>query len=368
MTGSSASQLYVGLMSGTSMDGVDAALIDLGDPPGKLIDTHFLPYPEDVRAEALSLNTPGPNELDRSARLSIRLADLYAGAVNGLLRESGCGASQVVAIGCHGQTVRHRPELGYTLQLGDPARLAELTGINVVADFRRRDIAAHGQGAPLVPAFHRAMFASPAISRVVVNIGGIANLTALPREGPVIGFDTGPGNVLLDLWASAHIKGAIDIDGRFAASGQVQGPLLGRMLADPFFALPPPKSTGRDRFNRAWLDRVDPGVSAPEDVQATLAQLTADSIAGGIDRYCAGSKEVYLCGGGVHNSDLVGRIERALPGRLVRSTAALGVDPDWVEAFAFAWLARCAVTGEPGNLPSVTGATGPRRLGAIYPA
>lgn len=359
---------YVGLMSGTSMDGVDAALVDFSTSPGRLLATHFLPYPDPVRDEALRLNVPGQDELDRSARLAVELADLYASAVDAVLHAGGVQAAEVAAVGCHGQTVRHRPDLGYTIQLVNGARLAERCGITVVTDFRSRDVAARGQGAPLVPAFHRAMFASRDADRVVVNLGGIANITWLPRQEAVLGFDTGPGNLLLDMWASTYINRPVDREGRFARSGTSQRALLDRMLADPFFGLPPPKSTGRDHFNRAWLDRLGLAGYPPEDVQATLAQLTAESIAQAIARHCPGAAEVFLCGGGVHNLDLVERIGGALPACKVDSTAALGVDPDWVEAFAFAWLARCAIEGEPGNLPAVTGAAGPRRLGAIYPA
>jgi anhydro-N-acetylmuramic acid kinase len=355
-------------MSGTSLDGVDAALIDFSRPPGTLLDNHFLQYPEEVRTEAVALNSVSGNELDRSARLSLQLAELYARAVNGVLRNSAMDPRQIAAIGCHGQTVRHKPDLGYSIQLCSGARLAEMTGIRVVTDFRSRDIAARGQGAPLVSAFHNACFHHPRLHRVIVNIGGVANLTDLATEGPTRGFDTGPGNVLLDLWANMHLGDTLDVDGKFAASGEVDENLLSRMMSDPFFDMPPPKSTGRDRFNRDWLERVDPAGTEANDVQATLAELSARTITQGIDRHCAGASELYLCGGGVHNSDLVRRIAKCQPGRTVKSTLDLGIDPDYVEAFAFAWLARCAINGTPSNLPSVTGATGFRVLGAIYPA
>lgn len=371
------SELYVGLMSGTSLDGVDAALVDFSEEPPRLVATHFAPYPAEIRAEALALNAPGPNELDRAARLGVRLADAYAQAVRGVLVEGAVGVDAVSAVGCHGQTVRHRPELGYTVQVGNGARLAELLGVRVVSDFRSRDIAAGGQGAPLVPAFHEAVFATATAHRVIVNIGGIANLTSLPpaaSKQAVIGFDTGPGNVLLDLWAAAHTGESLDVGGRFAARGKPDDALLATMLADPYFAAQPPKSTGRDRFNRDWLEAIlrvrvrSGGALAPEDVQATLSELTARSIAEAIETHCAGATEIFLCGGGVHNGDLVGRIGRRLPRQRVASTDELGIDPDWVEAFAFAWLARSAIMGQTGNLPNVTGAAGRRVLGAIYPA
>lgn len=361
-------RLHVGLMSGTSLDGIDAALVDFSTPSGTLVASHFAAYPDDLRAEALALNGRCDDELDRAARLSIRLADAYADAVLALLATAGRSAADIAAIGCHGQTIRHRPERHYTIQLGDGARLAERTGIPVVTDFRSRDIAAGGQGAPLVPAFHRAAFADPTRARVVVNLGGIANLTRLAPDRPVIGFDTGPGNVLLDAWASAHIGARVDAGGALAASGQVVPAMLAAMRADPYFALPPPKSTGRDLFHRAWLDRFVRTHAAPADVQATLAELTAATLADAIGRHCDGTTEVYLCGGGVHNADLVRRIRSALSGCRVESTQALGVDPDWVEAIAFAWLAQRALAGLPGNVPEVTGAAGPRILGAIHPA
>ena len=375
-------EFYVGLMSGTSLDGVDAALIDFSANPWRVVSTHYQTYPEQVRAEALALNAPVTGELERAAQLSVALADAYADAVASLLAQAKVAAASVQAIGCHGQTVRHRPELGYTIQLGNAARLAELSGIRVVADFRSRDIAAGGQGAPLVPAFHRAVFASSGVHRVVVNIGGIANLTDLPASGgTTIGFDTGPGNALLDWWANTELNQKMDAGGTFAARGEVDAALLVTLLNEPYFSAKPPKSTGRDLFNPAWLkkglENVPKNVPnnalagrspSAANLQATLAELTALSIAQAIEAFCSGATEVYLCGGGVHNTDLVRRIGLRLAPRPVLSTLALGVDPDWVEAFAFAWLARCAITGQAGNLPEVTGAAGPRILGAVYPA
>ncbi len=362
------SELYVGLMSGTSLDGVDAALVDFAAPPGRLAASYFLPYPGDLRAEVLALNGPGPDELERAAAVSNRLAELYARTAADLLARAGVARERVAAIGCHGQTVRHRPDRGFTVQLGNGARLAELSGLRVVVDFRSRDVAAGGQGAPLVPAFHAACFATPGVHRVVANIGGIANVTDLNPGAPVRGFDTGPGNVLLDTWAARHLGVPCDEDGRWAATGRVNEALLAAMLAEPFFALAPPKSTGRDDFNAAWLDRFVPAGYAPADVQATLTALTAASVARAVERICGGADEVLVCGGGAHNARLMQELAVRSPAARVATTAQAGVDPDWVEAMAFAWLARRALRGETGSLPGVTGARGARVLGAIYPA
>jgi len=361
-------ELYVGLMSGTSLDGVDAVLVDFSQAPGRLVASHFASYPDAVRAEALALNAAGPNELERAALLSNRLAELYAAAVKELLAGGRIDKDRIAAIGCHGQTVRHRPDRGYTVQLVNGALLAERSGIRVVCDFRSRDVAAGGQGAPLVPAYHAACFASPATHRVIVNVGGIANVTDLRPGAPVRGFDTGPGNVLLDLWAQKHLGQPLDRDGAWAASGTVIEELLRAMLGDPFFAAPPPKSTGRDHFNEAWLVRHRPERFAPRDVQATFAALSAQSIADAVTRFCGGAQEVFVSGGGASNSHLMRDLARRLPGARVATSAAAGVDPDWVEAMAFAWLARETLAGRTSSLPEVTGAAGPRILGAIYPA
>jgi anhydro-N-acetylmuramic acid kinase len=361
------SEIYIGLMSGTSLDGVDAALLDLAGPP-VLLGAQFLPFPRSLKAALLALHGARKGELDRAARTGIALSRLYATAVDRLLGKLGVSAQSVHAIGCHGQTVRHSPKSGYSLQLGNPAWLVERTGITVVADFRNRDIAAGGQGAPLVPAFHAACFRDLHRHRVIVNLGGIANLTDLPRSGPVTGFDTGPGNILLDAWARERFRRDFDRSGELAARGKPVASLLKALLADPYFRRPPPKSTGRDRFNLRWLSRLGPGRRAPGDVQATLAELTAQSIAGAVARFCPGAEEVYLCGGGVHNTDLVNRLARALGGLAVGSTDRLGIDPDWVEAAAFAWLAQRALKRETGSIAEVTGAEGARVLGAIYAA
>ncbi|MEO7402432.1 MAG: anhydro-N-acetylmuramic acid kinase [Burkholderiales bacterium] len=365
-TGSS--PLYVGLMSGTSADGVDAALVNFGSPPGRVLATRFAPYSAHVRAEALALNSAGANELDRAGSLGRDLADAYAESVAALLATANVDRRDIRAIGCHGQTVRHVPDRGFTIQLGDGARLAERSGIAVVDNFRSRDVAAGGQGAPLVPAFHQAWFSDATMHRVVANLGGIANITNLAPGSPVIGFDTGPATVLLDLWVCAHSATQVDLGGTLATSGRVDHRLLAALLAEPFFALAPPKSTGRDLFNRAWLDRHIAGRTDIADVQATLAELTAQSLAAAIAATCGMPAELVLCGGGVHNRDLVARIGRALPKTKVVASDAFGLDPDYVEAVAFAWLAWCAHTGRPGNLPSVTGARGLRVLGALHPA
>lgn len=358
---------YIGVMSGTSLDGVDAALVEFdGDRP-VLAATHFLAYPEDVRREALALCSPGLDEIERGGLLANQISALYAQAVRELLEDADLRPAAVSAIGAHGQTVRHRPEHGFTVQLLNAALLAEETGIRVVADLRARDMAAGGQGAPLVPAFHAACFASPPRRRVVVNIGGIANVTDLGGD-VVRGFDTGPGNVLIDAWARQHLGVGYDNGGAWGASGTVIQPLLEAMLAEAFFSAPPPKSTGRELFNRTWLDRFPVDRHAPRDVQATLTALTAASIATAIETWCAPPDEVLVCGGGAHNAALLARLRGAMPGSRVGTTTDAGVDPDWVEAMAFAWLARQALRGAPANLPSVTGARGRRLLGAIYPA
>ncbi len=354
-------------MSGTSLDGVDAVLADLaGAKPRLLAHTH-LAFDTALKRELLALNSPGANEIDRAALAGNALARIYAAAVAEVLTRSKTAAAEVRAIGCHGQTVRHRPQSGYSTQIGNAALLAELTGIRVVADFRSRDIAAGGQGAPLVPAFHAATFADRTEERVVINLGGIANLTFLPRHGKVTGFDSGPGNCLLDLWASRHLGTPHDASGGWAAGGRAIPELLARMLQDPYFVAPPPKSTGRDLFNDSWLQAKLRGGEDPQAVQATLLALTAQSLANAIAQHCAGARRLIACGGGTKNDALMRRLAEVAAPATLETTERHGIDPQLVEAAAFGWLAKQALEGKTGNLPSVTGARAARVLGAIYP-
>ncbi len=364
-------ELFVGIMSGTSLDGVDAALVAFENGSCQLQDTQFLAYPESLKTELLALHAPQYNELEASSILGCRLSHLYADAVKQLLAKAKVNAADISAIGCHGQTIRHcpnfSPELGFTLQIGNNALLAELTNISVVGDFRSRDIAAGGQGAPLVPAFHKAMFTSADKNRAIINIGGIANVTVLAKSGDVLGFDTGPGNMLLDSWTKLKTGKDYDKDGAWSATGVVLQTLLSGMLDEPYFALPPPKSTGRDLFNDHWLKQhqLYPHLR-PQDVARTLVALTAQSIYDAIAPMDI--DEVYVCGGGAHNSLLMRSLQEMLGSKLLTNTDALGVGADWVEAVAFAWLAKQTLENKPGNLPDATGAKGLRVLGAIYPA
>lgn len=362
------SALFVGVMSGTSLDGADAALVDFSGARPRTLAFATESFPAALHGELLALSHPGGDALDTAGRVCCELADVYARTVNMVLREAKVEPRAVVAIGVHGQTVRHRPEQGFTIQLNDPSRVAERTGIEVVADFRRRDVAAGGQGAPLVPAFHDAVFRDARHARAVVNIGGISNITSLPRAGTTSGFDCGPGNVLLDAWAQEHLGKRFDEDGRWAASGKVDAALLARLLAEAYLALPPPKSTGRELFRREWLQQRLSSRHDAADVQATLAEFTARSIVDAIDRHCAGIDEIFLAGGGARNGWLVRRIRALAGGRRVDPTDALGVPSGHVEAIAFAWLAMKCVRREPIDMAAVTGAKGPRILGAIYPA
>jgi len=355
-------------MSGTSLDGVDAVLASFDGRQPHCLASHYLPFDADLRAEALALQFAGADELRRAALLANRLAGVYANAVAALLAGARIDKAAVRAIGCHGQTVRHAPADGYSVQINNPALLAELAGITVVADFRSRDIAAGGQGAPLVPAFHDAAFRDGMRHRVILNIGGIANLTDLAPGQVTLGFDCGPGNMLLDAWAQRHLGVAYDQGGAWARQGTILPDLLASLAAHPFLALPPPKSCGREQFNLDWLDARLAGAERPQDVQATLTALTARTIADALDRYCAGVAEIYVCGGGARNDALMSALRERLPNRLVTTTDALGLPADRVEAMAFAWLARRTLDGQPGNLPAVTGASGPRLLGGIYPA
>ncbi|MDP1594995.1 MAG: anhydro-N-acetylmuramic acid kinase [Gallionella sp.] len=361
-------ELYVGLMSGTSLDGIDAVLVAFGHPHPVLISRYYLPYHDTLKQAVLDLHQPSLNELHQTQLVGNQLAQLYAQAVNALLAQTNYTAEQIMAIGCHGQTIRHCPEHGYTLQIGNAALLAELTGITVVSDFRSRDIAAGGQGAPLVPAFHDKLLRHPERHRVIVNIGGISNLTNLPPHGSTSGFDCGPGNLMMDAWCMQHLKKPFDANGDWAKTGKVLPELLGKMLAEPFFALAPPKSSGRDLFNMAWLQSKLKGNKSPEDVQATLTELTAQTIALAINAQCNGAEEIYLCGGGAHNQVLRTRLAGLLPTCSVQTTDILGVDGDYLEAIAFAWLSQQALLGQAANLPLVTGARHPCILGAIYSA
>lgn len=363
-----ASEFYIGIMSGTSLDGIDVALVDFKEGRPLLHSSHYQPYPLALKAELLELHQPGFDEIHSTQIVSISLARAYADATRALLNEAGIPSDRVMAIGCHGQTIRHRPEHGYTVQLGNAALLAELTGIHVVSDFRSRDIAAGGQGAPLVPAFHDMMLRHPSIHRTVLNIGGIANLTDLQPGRNTLGFDSGPGNLLLDGWISKHQGRPYDENGAWAASGKIIPDLLERMLAEPYFSEPPPKSTGRDLFNLAWLETQLDGTESPADVQATLLALTCDSIAEAVNRFCVGTEELYLCGGGARNAALASRLQQILPHCRIQNTEALDISADWMEAIAFAWLARQTMNLRPGNLPAATGASHPCVLGAIYPA
>lgn len=365
-----ASTLYIGLMSGTSLDGIDVALVDFAEGARLLAHGHR-PLPADLTAALLTLSqSNAPVSLELVGQLETRLGVAFAEAVNAFCAAHGIAPGHIRAIGSHGQTVRHDPdgEVPYTLQLGDANLIAERTGITTVADFRRRDVAAGGQGAPLVPAFHRALFAQPGEDRAVVNIGGIANVTLLSHDGGVGGFDTGPGNGLMDAWCRRHWGVAFDDGGRRAAAGEINAELLERLLLDPWLQLPPPKSTGRDYFQLEWLDYHLQGLNlSPESVLHTLNAFTARSIADALSMSGFRPQALFVCGGGVHNALLMRHLQALLPCP-VHSTATLGVDPDYVEAMAFAWLAKQCLDGRPGNVTEVTGAAGPRILGAIYQA
>ena len=381
----SAPAVFLGLMSGTSADGIDAALVRFSDVDDRqprlqaeLLFGRTYAWDPVLRSHLVELGQHDvPLGLDDIGELDTRIATALADAALQALADSGLRAAGIAAIGSHGQTLRHRPQGRaldgrdrFTLQLGDPGLIAERTGITTVADFRRRDVAAGGQGAPLLPALHAALLQHPHEPRAVLNLGGIANLTLLPAADTpdgVRGFDTGPANGLLDAWCQRHRGQPYDRDGRFAASGQVDQALLERLRDDPWFALAPPKSSGRDQFHLGWVDSRLAGHESPADVQATLLALTVATVVDALRANSAGTARVIACGGGVHNPVLMQALAAALPCAL-ESSAAHGLDPDFVEAMGFAWLARQTVRGLPGNLPSVTGAAGPRVLGGIYPA
>ena len=368
-------RLFIGLMSGTSLDAVDGVLLafDAGGQPGRTLASHSLPITGSLHATLTELQRPRHGDLETAAGAAIELAHRYSQVVAGLLDTAGVAPEAVTAVGAHGQTVRHRPERGYTVQLLAPAVVAEQCGIDVVADLRSADIAAGGEGAPLVPAFHRIVFGQPGQTRAVVNIGGIANVTVLHPDGRVSGHDTGPGNTLLDAWCQRHLGQPYDAGGRWAAGGRVDEALLGRWLAEPYFSRMPPKSTGRDLFHLDWLEeRAGQPLSAraPADVQSTLLDLTVRTLCR--DLAVTGASAVFVCGGGALNAALMDRLRERLavdlPGATVGTTDRLGVPPLAVEAAAFAWLALRRVDRLPGNLASVTGARGERVLGALYPA
>jgi len=364
--------LYLGLISGTSADGIDATLVRFTDGRPSLLAGLTHPWNDVLRTRILAVAQDELRlDLDAYGQLDVAVGHAFADAAQAVIGAAGVAAGDVCAIGSHGQTIRHRPggDFPFTLQIGDPSVIAERTGIDTVADFRRADVAAGGQGAPLVPAFHATVLRPERGARVVLNLGGIANVTRLSAAGDVTGFDTGPANGLMDAWCLRHRGEPFDRDGSFAASGGVDESLLAELLDDAYFALPPPKSTGREHFHLAWLD-AHPRVAElpPEDVQATLLALSAVSVAEAIERHAADAVDVVACGGGVHNTALMHAIGARLGGRSLQPSSAFGIDPDVMEAMAFAWLAYRRLRGEPGNLPAVTGARGSRLLGALYAA
>ena len=363
--------LYLGLMSGTSADGIDAAMWQFPAGGGcRFVHGLTARWGPGLRALLVALGEGGPlDSLEELGELDARIAINFAEAANQLLAEAGVDRSQVRAIGSHGQTVRHRPlaDPAFTVQLGDGNRIAELTGITTVSDFRRRDVAAGGHGAPLMPAFHLGMLGAADEDRAVLNLGGIANLTLIPREGAVRGFDTGPANALMDAWCQRHTGRTFDADGAYAASGAVDEGLLAGWRSDPWFALPPPKSTGREQFHLAWAEaHMGEGQYAATDVQATLLELTVATVADALLAQQPQTRRLLVCGGGVRNRQLMKRLAARLPEVQVEPSAMHGLDPEYVEAMGFAWLAQRTMDGLAGNLPSVTGAKGPRILGAIH--
>ncbi|MBI3560540.1 MAG: anhydro-N-acetylmuramic acid kinase [Gammaproteobacteria bacterium] len=364
--------IYIGLMSGTSMDAVDAVVVQLSESRPQLLATYSEPLPAALHTQLLLLAQGQPHTFSELVRADVQLGKFFAHAALRVLHYAKLDPGDIHAIGSHGQTVWHisAGEERSSLQIADPNIIAEITGITTVADFRRRDIAAGGQGAPLVPAFHAACFHSTQEERVVLNIGGIANITILSkaRDTNLLGFDTGPGNTLLDIWAQEHQRGHYDNNGEFARNGRIIPSSLEKLLADGYFRLPPPKSTGREYFNRQWLHQQIKNLAgfAPADIQATLCELTAISITQAIEKYAPTTQRVLVCGGGVNNTYLLQRLQHGLADIPIEPTTAYGVDPKWVEAIAFAWLAKQTLARQPGNLPSVTGARRPVILGAVY--
>ena len=367
--------LFLGLISGTSADGIDAALVrfdgDHAHARPHLVHGRTHAWEPALRERLVALGQHArPLTLDEVGELDVRIGHAFAAAAQASIRDSGVDPHAIKAIGSHGQTLRHRPhgDAPFTLQLGDAHCIAERCGVAVVADFRRRDVAAGGHGAPLVPAFHAATLHTPDEDRAALNLGGIANFTLLPAQGTVRGFDTGPANGLMDAWCLRHAGRPFDAGGAFAAQGRVDAALLARLLEEPWFAAPPPKSTGRDQFHLDWVEAALTGNESPADVQATLLALTAHTVADALRATQPHTRRVIACGGGVHNPLLMAALAEAMPDAVIDSSAAHGLDPDFVEAMAFAWLAREHLAGRPGNLPAVTGAAGPRVLGALYPA
>jgi anhydro-N-acetylmuramic acid kinase len=362
-------QLFLGMISGTSMDAIDAALVDFSAAPFKVVAVSATAFDSALKRRVAALiDSANRVALDEIGQIDVEIGRAFGHAASALLRNAGASASQLTAIGSHGQTLRHRPDLSapFTWQIGDPNVIAEMTGATVVADFRRRDVAAGGQGAPLLPVFHDQVFRSGSEDRVIVNLGGIANITILKRDAAVTGFDTGPANRLLDAWISRHQGREFDADGAWAAQGVVDEALLRELLEEPYLHLAPPKSTGRELFNLPWLqDKLGLTAREPRDVQATLQQYTAVTVADAARRYAPGAA-LYICGGGAHNAALLKSLaELSAPNR-VASTGALGLDPDYVEAIAFAWFAKRTLEGHTSSAGSVTGAKGARILGGIY--
>lgn len=357
-------ELYIGLMSGTSADGIDAALVDFHSAKPSLIAHHFTEFDAELRKRILALNHPGHDEINRLGELDHLLGKTFAQAAHVLLEKSNISASHIRAIGSHGQTIRHNPDARFTLQIGDPNIIAADTGITTIADFRRKDMAHGGQGAPLVPAFHQAILSSETYDRAIVNIGGVANMTFLPRNQRVLGFDTGPGNNLMDAWIQMHVGKSHDKNGEWAKQGMISAELLKKLLDDAYFKAAPPKSTGPEYFNLAWLKKyVDHHKEV--DVQSTLAELTAVTITHAV-KHLMDQGEVLICGGGVHNDYLMQRLTALLQPLQVLSTEVYGVHPDWMEAMAFAWLAKQTLDKKPGNIMQVTGARQTAILGGVY--
>lgn len=359
------SELYIGLMSGTSADGINAVLVEFQPSQPKMIANYYQEYSDELRRDILSLCQPGSDEINRLADLDVKLGKIFAEIVKVLLKKESISPKKIRAIGSHGQTIRHYPNKCFTLQIGDPNIIAAETGITTVADFRRRDIAVGGQGAPLVPAFHQAVFAKKDENRAIVNIGGIANITLLSTHDKTLGFDIGPGNVLLDAWTDQHLNQRYDKNGEWAATGKVNPSLLDTLLNDSFFKLPHPKSTGREYFNLSWLKQYLTHPITPQDVQTTLVELTAKTIINTVTHFFTTGK-ILICGGGAYNHFLMKRLTALAENFHVDTTQKFGIDPDWVEAMAFAWLAKQRIEGKPGNIPAVSGARSPAILGGIY--